>query len=84
MYFSKGRCLLLLSADVKRGVGIRRAEKLYEYSQLQTWAADYRLKKKQSIIALSGKLNRALFTLGTEQKEYDASDVIGPVRQTQI
>lgn len=42
------------------------------------------LKKKQSIIALCGKLIRILFTLGTQQKEYDANDVIGPVRQAQI
>lgn len=42
------------------------------------------LKKKQSIIALCGKLIRVLFTLGTKQKEYDANDVIGPVRQAQM
>ncbi|MBU7321114.1 IS110 family transposase [Paenibacillus oleatilyticus] len=42
------------------------------------------LKKKQSIIALCGKLIRVLFTLGTKQKEYNASDVIGPVRQAQM
>lgn len=42
------------------------------------------LKKKQSIIALCGKLIRILFTLGTKQKEYDANDVIGPVRQAQM
>lgn len=42
------------------------------------------LKKKQSIIALCGKLIRVLFTLGTKQKEYDASEVIGPVRQAQM
>jgi transposase len=42
------------------------------------------LKKKQSIIALCGKLVRVLFTLGTKQREYDANDVIGPVRQAQM
>ncbi len=42
------------------------------------------LKKKQSIIALCGKLIRVLYTLGTKQKEYNAIDVIGPVRQFQI
>lgn len=42
------------------------------------------LKKKQSIIALCGKLIRVLFTLGTKQKAYDANDVMGPVRQAQM
>ncbi|NTZ17416.1 IS110 family transposase [Paenibacillus sp. JMULE4] len=42
------------------------------------------LKKKQSIIALCGKLIRILYTLGTKQKEYDAIDVLGPVRQAQL
>lgn len=42
------------------------------------------LKKKQSIIALCGKLIRVLYTLGTKQREYNAIDVMGPVRQFQI
>ena len=42
------------------------------------------LKKKQSIIALCGKLIRVLHTLGTKQREYNAIDVIGPVRQYQM
>lgn len=42
------------------------------------------LKKKQSIIALCGKLIRVLFTLGTKQKEYNANEVLGPVRQAQL
>ncbi|WP_010492515.1 IS110 family transposase, partial [Paenibacillus elgii] len=42
------------------------------------------LKKKQSIIALCGKLIRILYTLGTKQKQYDANDVMGPVRQAQM
>jgi transposase len=42
------------------------------------------LKKKQSIIALCGKLIRVLYTLGTKQKEYNANDVLGPVRQAQL
>lgn len=42
------------------------------------------LKKKQSIIALCGKLIRVLYTLGTKQIMYNAYDVIGPVRQFQI
>jgi len=42
------------------------------------------LKKKQSIVALCGKLIRILFTLGTKQKEYNVKDVIGPVRQSQM
>lgn len=42
------------------------------------------LKKKQSIIALCGKLIRVLYTLGTKQKEYNANDVLGTVRQAQL
>lgn len=42
------------------------------------------LKKKQSLIALCGKLIRVLHTLGTKQREYNAIDVIGPVRNYQI
>lgn len=42
------------------------------------------LKKKQSIVALCGKLIRILHTLGTRQIVYDAVDVLGPVRQTQL
>jgi transposase len=42
------------------------------------------LKKKQSLIALCGKLIRVLHTLGTKQREYNALDVIGPVRQAQL
>jgi transposase len=42
------------------------------------------LKKKQSLIALCSKLIRVLHTLGTKQKEYNANDVLGPVRQAQL
>lgn len=42
------------------------------------------LKKKQSLIALCGKLIRVLHTLGTRQREYNAYDVLGPVRQVQL
>lgn len=42
------------------------------------------LKKKQSLIALCGKLIRVLHTLGTKQKEYNAVDVFGPVRLSQM
>jgi transposase len=42
------------------------------------------LKKKQSLIALCGKLIRVLHTLGTKQREYNAIDIIGPVRQFQM
>jgi transposase len=42
------------------------------------------LKKKQSLIALCGKLIRVLYTLGTKQKEYDANDVLGPIRLAQL
>lgn len=42
------------------------------------------LKKKQSLIALCGKLIRILYTLGTKQKEYNATDVLGPTRIAQL
>jgi len=42
------------------------------------------LKKKQSIIALCGKLIRILHTLGTKQRAYNAIDAIGPMRQAQL
>jgi transposase len=42
------------------------------------------LKKKQSLIALCGKLIRILHTLGTKKIEYNAIDAIGPVRLAQI
>lgn len=42
------------------------------------------LKKKQSLVALCGKLIRVLHTLGTKQRPYNANDVLGPVRQAQI
>lgn len=42
------------------------------------------LKKKQSLVALCGKLIRVLHTLGTKQIPYDAKHVLGPVRQAQL
>lgn len=42
------------------------------------------LKKKQSIVALCGKLIRVLYTLGTKRISYQANEVLGPVRQAQI
>lgn len=43
---------------------------------------DNPLKKKQSIVALCGKLIRVLYTLGTKRIRYQATDVLGPVRQS--
>lgn len=42
------------------------------------------LKKKQSIVALCGKLIRILHTLGTRKIVYNAADVLGPVRRAQL
>lgn len=42
------------------------------------------LKKKQSLIAFCGKLIRVLHTLETKQREYNATDVLGPIRQAQL
>lgn len=41
------------------------------------------LKKKQSIIALCGKLIRVLFYLGTRKQNYNAQNVLGPMHLTQ-
>lgn len=42
------------------------------------------LKKKQSIIALCGKLIRVLFTLGCKNISYNPDQFLGEVRQSQI
>ncbi|QSO49956.1 IS110 family RNA-guided transposase [Alicyclobacillus mengziensis] len=42
------------------------------------------LKKKQSLIALCGKLIRVLHTLGTKQVLYNAEDLLGPLRKSQL
>ncbi|MEK4251316.1 IS110 family transposase [Paenibacillus sp. FSL W7-1287] len=42
------------------------------------------LKKKQSLVALCGKLIRVLYTLGTKKILYNSQDVLGPVRQAQL
>jgi len=42
------------------------------------------LKKKQSIVALCGKLIRILYTLGTKRVPYQAKDVLGPIREAQL
>lgn len=49
-----------------------------------TTRAQNPLKKKQSLIALCGRLIRILHTLGTKQKSYNAAEVLGPVHQTSI
>ncbi|WP_347488502.1 IS110 family transposase [Desulfoscipio sp. XC116] len=50
--------------------------------QYLTTRRDNPLKKKQSLIALCGKLVRILFKLGQKQQDYDASKVLGPYRET--
>lgn len=42
------------------------------------------LKKKQSLIALCGKLIRVLYTLGTKQRQYNVDEMLGPVKQDQM
>lgn len=42
------------------------------------------LKKKQSLIALCGKWVRILFKLGTKEKHYDPSKVLGAYREAQL
>lgn len=49
-----------------------------------TTRSDNPLKKKQSLIALCGKLIRVLHTLGTKLKEYDADEVLGPVWKARL
>lgn len=42
------------------------------------------LKKKQSLIALCGRLIRILHTLGTKERMYNANEMLGPVLQGQL
>lgn len=49
-----------------------------------TTRRDNPLKKKQSLIAICGKLVRVLFTLGRKQMDYDANKVLGPHRLSQM
>ncbi|MEK3916129.1 hypothetical protein [Paenibacillus sp. FSL H7-0331] len=42
------------------------------------------LKKKQSHVALYRKLIRVLYTLGTKQIRYNATAVLGPIRQCHL
>ncbi|MEG6616211.1 IS110 family transposase [Peptococcaceae bacterium 1198_IL3148] len=49
-----------------------------------TTRAENPLKKKQSIVALCGKLIRILYTLGKNQVAYNAEQVLGVVRQSQL
>jgi transposase len=42
------------------------------------------LTGKEALIALASKLLRVIFTLATRRKDYDASQVLGPVREHQI
>ncbi|MEG6617633.1 IS110 family transposase [Peptococcaceae bacterium 1198_IL3148] len=42
------------------------------------------LKKKQSIVALCGKLIRILFTIGKKQIPYNAEQVLGVIREAQL
>ncbi len=69
------RCMLPMVAKNKE------FKALHEY---YTTRSQNPLKKKQSIIALCGKLVRVLYTLGTKQKEYNANEVLGPIRQAQL
>jgi transposase len=63
---------------------VAKNEEFKALHKYYTTRSDNPLKKKQSLIALCGKLIRVLFTLGTKQKEYDANDVLGPVRKAQL
>lgn len=69
------RCILPLVATNKE---FKALHKHY------TTRAQNPLKKKQSLIALVGRLIRILHTLGTKQKIYNATEVLGPVHQTRI
>lgn len=52
--------------------------------QYYTTRAQNPLKKKQSLIALFGRLIRILHTLGTKQKSYNATEVLGPIHEGRI
>jgi len=69
------RCIMPM---VAKNAEFKALHKLY------TTRSQNPLKKKQSLIALCGKLIRVLYMLGTKQKDYDANDVLGSFRLAQI
>jgi transposase len=69
------RCILPLVA---------KNEEFKALHKYYTTRAQNPLKKKQSLIALCGRLIRILHTLGTKQRSYKATEVLGPVHQTRI
>jgi transposase len=69
------RCILPLVATNKE---FKALHKYY------TTRAQNPLKKKQSLIALCGRLIRILHTLGTKQRLYNATEVLGPVHQASV
>jgi transposase len=54
------------------------------YHQYLTQRRENPLKKKQSLIALCGKLVRILFKLGKKQQDYDASKLLDPNLETPL
>jgi len=66
------RCVLPMVAKNKAFKG------LHHY---YTTRGERPLKKKQSIIALCGKLIRILYTLGTRKIPYHTEDAVGPISQ---
>lgn len=63
---------------------VAKNEQFRALHRYYTTRSEKPLKKKQSLIALCGKLIRVLYTLGTKQRDYNAADVLGPVRQAQL
>ena len=63
---------------------VAKNEQFRALHRYYTTRSENPLKKKQSLIALCGKLIRVLYTPGTKQRDYNAADVLGPVRQAQL
>lgn len=63
---------------------VSKNEEFKYLHQYYTKRKERPLKKKQSIIALCGKLIRVLYYLGTRKLSYCGKDVLGPMHSNQI
>ncbi|TVY01485.1 IS110 family transposase [Paenibacillus cremeus] len=63
---------------------VAKNESLKALHRYYTSRSQNPLKKKQSLIALCGKLIRVLYTLGTKRRSYNANEMLGPARQGQL
>jgi transposase len=60
---------------------VAKDEQLKTLHQYLTTRPQNPLKKKQSIIAICGKIARILFCLGRKRVSYDLQEVLGSIRK---